>query len=85
MDEKSNPNEPAIATQLRSEREGWQKRVSEEYDELKQRTERLASFINSSSYYAVSDHEKGLLSTQLGHMKAYVDILKQRVDHLRSA
>ena len=54
-------------------------RAVEEAQELKSKAERLAGFINGTGYYNVSDHQKGLLKTQLGHMQSYLQILQQRL------
>lgn len=69
----------------KEKREGWRQRLGEEYDQMKQRAASLHGFIQSGDYHGVSDHQKGLLTQQLGHMQQYVNILKQRIDNLDQA
>ena len=55
------------------------KRATDEAQELKTKSDRLASFINGTGYYDVSDHQKGLLRSQLAHMQSYLQVLQQRL------
>lgn len=54
-------------------------RAVEEAQELKAKADRLAGFINGPGYYGVSDHQKGLLRSQLAHMQSYLQVLQQRL------
>lgn len=60
-------------------REAVKQRVTDEANGLKESMDRLQAFINSTSYYAVTDDQKGLLKAQYVHMQAYYQTLKARL------
>lgn len=77
----ADPAGTALRDKMKAERAAWQQKTKDEHDDIENRTRILHSFIQSGDYYGVSDHEKGLLTSQLGHMQAYLATLKQRIKY----
>jgi len=54
-------------------------RLKVEADELRERTAKLAAFIGSSTYQALSFDERYVLDKQLNAMEYYLSILQYRL------
>lgn len=68
-----------LRDQLAAERAGYQRRVTDERDEIKGRIDWLHSFIQGASFDSVNPGEQGMLKEQFKHMQEYLRVLNQRV------
>jgi len=57
-----------------------QQRVIVERDELSEKLTKLNVFIGGQIYYSLADAERARLAKQAGIMKAYLDILNERIE-----
>ena len=62
-----------------------QQRVVQELAELKTKAEKLALFLGSKNYMALSPEEQDLLDSQLEIMTDYARILDKRIELFKSA
>ena len=56
-----------------------QQRVVEERVELDNKMDKLSKFLDTNTYYNLSEGEKGRLVEQLGVMNQYRDVLDRRI------
>ena len=59
--------------------EEWQERVVKERDELKEKCDKLRSFLNSEPFNKLNVQQQRLLSEQHLHMLAYLAVLGDRI------
>lgn len=64
---------------------GWKKRLIKERDELQSRLDRLSVFIVGFSFAKLDQRTKSLLRIQQGLMQDYLEVLKLRLERLKSA
>lgn len=57
----------------------WQQRVFDEHAELAERASKLAIFLKCTAFDALERRDRQLLSEQLHHMRAYLEVLTQRI------
>lgn len=57
----------------------WQQRVFDEHAELAVRADKLAEFLSGAVFQSLEQPERVLLREQLHHMRAYRDVLTQRI------
>lgn len=62
-----------------------QQRIAVEQIELDSKIERLSAFFSTSTYAELDALDQELLTTQLGAMREYSDILSQRISKSRVA
>lgn len=70
------------------QRPDWQQRVIDEYRTLKEQCGKLASFVAGdaeSAFGRLDEDVQGLMRQQLGHMAAYADVLRARIDRFEPA
>lgn len=58
----------------------YQQRVIEEERDLSEKLKKLSAFIEGSQFGLMPDGEKALLQEQAEHMRAYVIVLKKRIE-----
>lgn len=59
----------------------YQQRVIDEASELAQKIDKLRDFLYSDKFDTVKKNDQILLFQQLGHMSAYLRVLKERMDN----
>lgn len=62
-------------------KDSYQQRVFDEASELAQKIDKLRDFLYSDKSETVKKEEQILLYQQLGHMSAYLRVLKERMDN----
>lgn len=63
------------------ERPDYQQRVIDEASELAQKIDKLRDFLYSDKFETIKKNDQILLFQQLGHMSAYLRVLKERMDN----
>lgn len=60
----------------------WQRRVRDEYRELEERRQKLATFINEAGgqYQSLGEWDRTALFLQLNYMNGYADVLRARIE-----
>ena len=56
------------------------KRMAEEYDQLKDRLNRLQAFLSTDFYEQLPEQRRTLLAEQAQHMTRYAEVLKHRLE-----
>ncbi|WP_430741146.1 crAss001_48 related protein [Serratia plymuthica] len=69
------------SSQVNATLQPHQQRVVDELNEIKQRGEKLATFIGGEIFSALPVEEQRLLEAQSHIMTAYVEVLTQRIKH----
>ena len=57
----------------------WQERVVAERDELKEKLQKLADFLDSPAWYVLDGTNQRLLEAQASAMSTYLSILNLRI------
>ncbi len=57
-----------------------QERVIEEEKELSEKLNKLGEFIHGDVFHALPDEDKELLQDQDDHIRAYVNVLRKRIE-----
>ena len=60
--------------------EGWKKRLIAEQKELKEKIDRLATFIRSDEFAQLSAEHSAMLNLQLAVMRRYDYVLRRRIN-----
>jgi hypothetical protein len=58
----------------------FKERVINECDDLEKKIDMLIDFMHGDIYPALSATDQGLLMVQLSHMKAYANVLRDRIE-----
>ena len=57
-------------------------RLKVEHEQVFERTQKLAAFIDTTPFYALSPEDQADLILQHGHMTGYVGVLSKRLNRL---